>query len=136
MLKKLGLVDLHKAIKEKIEDKTKLKAYDVVPENAPAPFYFIEIVDKRPEDTKVMWCEVFTVWIHAIAKKTGSRIDIYQLIQKLEEALTEELDLPEEFDILRQTESGMQSLQEDETHEMHAILTYEIKVSYGFKTKI
>lgn len=136
MLKKLGLVDLHKAIKEKIEDKTKLKAYDVVPENAPAPFYFIEIVDKRPEDTKVMWCEVFTVWIHAIAKKTGSRIDIYKLIQKLEEALTEELDLPEEFDILRQTESGMQSLQEDETHEMHAILTYEIKVSYGFKTKI
>ncbi|HGA4416494.1 TPA: DUF5072 family protein [Streptococcus pyogenes] len=119
MLKKLGLVDLHASIKQKIEDKTGLMAYDHV-----------------PEDTKVMWCEVFTVWIHAIAEAGKSKIAIYDMIEKLEEALTEELVLPEEIDILRQSEVGMQSLQEDETGEMHAIVAYEIKVSYGFKVKV
>ncbi|HEQ2560593.1 TPA: DUF5072 family protein [Streptococcus pyogenes] len=136
MLKKLGLVDLHASIKQKIEDKTGLMAYDHVSEDMPSPFYFIEVVDKRPEDTKVMWCEVFTVWIHAIAEAGKSKIAIYDMIEKLEEALTEELVLPEEIDILRQSEVGMQSLQEDETGEMHAIVAYEIKVSYGFKVKV
>ncbi len=135
MIKKLGLVDFHKALKSKIEDKTGVRVYDFVPEDAPAPFYLIEIVDKRPEDTKLMWCEVFTVWIHAIAEEAESRLNIYTLIQKLEEALTEELQLPEEFDILRQTETGMQSLQKDETKEMHAVIAYEFKISYGFKVK-
>lgn len=136
MLKKLGLVDLHKALKDKIEERTGLRAYDYVPEDQPAPFYFIEIVDKRPEDTKVMWAEVFTVWVHAIAEPSNSKIGIYSMIEKLEEALTEIIPLPEEFQILRQSESGMQSMLEDETGEMHAIITYDIKVAYGFKTKL
>lgn len=135
MLKKLGLVDLHASLKETIEKNTGVKAYDKVPEDALAPFYFIEIVDKRPENTKVMWCEVFTIWIHAIAEEQNSRIPIYEMIENLEEALTEQLVLPD-VEILRQTETGMQSLQEDETNEMHAIIAYEIKVAYGFKTKI
>ncbi|HFI0256463.1 TPA: DUF5072 family protein [Streptococcus suis] len=135
MLKKLGLVDFHVALKDKIEEKTGLRAYDYVPENTPSPFYFLEIVDKRPEDTKMMWCEVFTVWIHAIAEESNSKVGIYNLIQDLEEALTEEIAIPEAFTILRQTEVGMQSLQQDETNEMHAVIAYEFKISYGFKVK-
>lgn len=135
MLKKLGLVDLHASLKATIEKNTSLTAYDQVPEDAPAPFYFIEIVDKRPENTKMMWCEVFTVWIHAISAESTGKVAIYKMIEDLEEALTEQLVLPD-VEILRQTETGMQSLQEDETKEMHAIIAYEIKVAYGFKTKI
>lgn len=136
MLKKLGLTDLHASLKETIKKYTGVVAYDSVPKDAPSPFYFIEIVDKRPEDTKVMWCEVFTIWIHAIAEKGKSKIAIYKMIEDLEEALTMELALPDGVEVLRQVETGMQSLQEDETGENHAIIAYEIKVAYGFKTKI
>ena len=126
-------------LKETIEKYTGVVAFDSVPKDAPSPFYFIEIVDKRPEDTKVMWCAVFTIWIHAIAKKAEegkSKIAIYKMIEDLEEALTMELALPDGVEVLRQVETGMQSLQEDETGENHAIIAYEIKVAYGFKTKI
>ncbi|QBX17858.1 hypothetical protein Javan383_0013 [Streptococcus phage Javan383] len=78
---------------------------------------------------------MFTVWIHAISAESTGKVAIYKMIEDLEDALTEELVLPD-VEILRQTETGMQSLQEDETNEMHAIIAYEIKVSYGFRTKI
>ena len=135
MLKKLGLVNLHVALKKKIERNTGLQAFDYVPENAPAPFYSIEIVDKRAENTKTMWCETFTVWIHAIAEEQHSRLGIYNLIESLEEALTEEIVLPEHVTLLNQNNVGVQSLQKDETNEMHAVLAYEFKVCYGFRVK-
>lgn len=136
MLKKLGLVDLHASLKEQIERLTGLPAYDSVPENAPAPFYFLEIVDKRPEHSKTMWKEVYTVWIHAVAQKGKGKVAIYSLIESLEDALTEQLALPEGITLISQTEAGMQSLQLDETDEWHAVLAFEIRVSYGFKAKI
>ena len=136
MLKKLGLVDFHKALKENIEHFTNKKAYDYVPDGTPAPFYVIEVVDKYPEDTKVMWAEVFSVWIHAIAEENESKIGVYNLVQELEEALTIELDLPDGLELLRQNQTGIQSLQKDESGEWHAIVTYDFKVAYGFKSKI
>lgn len=136
MLKKLGLVDLHKALKENLEYFTGLKAYDYVPDGAPAPFYVIEIVDKFPEDTKVMWAEVFTVWVHAIAKESDSKVGIYKMVEEAEEALTMQLQFPENITLLRQSQTGMQTLQQDESGEWHGILSYDIKVAYGFKSKI
>ena len=136
MLKKLGILELIIAIQAKIEERTGLRAYDDVPDNAPAPFYIVEFVNKVQENTKTMWCEVFNIWIHAIAKESSSKLQIYELIEKLEEAMTEEIRLPESVVLLRQMESGVESLQEDETGEMHAVIGYEIKVSYGYKAKI
>lgn len=135
MLKQLGFVDLHKAIAVKVNKSTKLKCYDKVPLNASSPFYFLEIVGKRQENTKTMYCDVFTVWIHAIAKPGKSSVEIYKLIQKLEESLSEPIDLPNDFDLIRQSENGLQKIQTDETDEKHAIIEYEIKVCYGFKCK-
>lgn len=136
MLKKLGLVELHAALKSKIEQHTKLPAYDQVPEDELAPFYFIEIVDKRPEPSKTMWKESFSVWIHVIAEPSMGRVRMYELIEQLEDALTEEIPLPEPITLLNQSMSGIQYIGEDETAETHAILAFEIKVSYGFKVKI
>lgn len=136
MLKKLGLVDFHKALKQNIESFTNKRAYDFVPDGTAAPFYVIEVVDKYPEGTKVMWAEVFSVWIHAIAEEDNSKIGIYSLVEELEEALTMELELPDGFELIRQEQTGIQSLQKDETGEWHAIVSYDFKIAYGFKSKI
>ena len=83
-----------------------------------------------------MWRDVFTVWIHAIAEKGDSSVQIYELIQNLEEALTEEIILPEEYELVMQINNGIQTIKKDETNEKHAVLAYEFMVCYGFKCKI
>lgn len=135
MHKRLGLVDLISAIQLKVEEKTGLKCYDAVPSNAPSPFYFAEIVQKKADNTKTMLRDVFTVFIHAVAEPTGSSEQIYDLIQKLEEALSEEIELPEEFELILQTENGLQALKTDETDEKHAVISYDFTVCYGYKFK-
>ncbi len=135
MYKRLGLVDLISAIQLKVEDKTGLKCYDAVPSDAPSPFYFAEVVQKKADNTKTMLRDVFTVFIHAVAEPTGSSEKIYDLIQKLEEALSEEIELPEEFELILQTENGLQALKTDETDEKHAVISYDFTVCYGYKFK-
>lgn len=135
MYKRLGLVDLISAIQLKVEDKTGLKCCDAVPSNAPSPFYFAEVVQKKADNTKTMLRDVFTVFIHAVAEPTGSSEQIYDLIQKLEEALSEEIELSEEYELILQTENGLQALKTDETDEKHAVISYDFTVCYGYKFK-
>lgn len=136
MYTQLSFLDLIAAVQEKVEDKTELKCYDAVPDNASSPFYFAEVVGKRPAHTKTMWRDIFTVWIHAIAEPTDSSVPIYGYIQMLEEALTEDIRLPEGFELVMQTNNGVQTIKTDETNEKHAVLAYEFMVCYGFKWKI
>lgn len=136
MYKQLGLLDLIYAIQVKVEAKTKLRCYDAVPNNAPSPFYFAEVIAKRPAHTKTMYRDVFTVWIHAVAEPGQSSVRIYELIQLLEESLTEDIILPEGFEMILQTNNGVQRIKTDETNEKHAVLAFEFTVCYGFKCKI
>ena len=135
MLKKLSLIDLHKAVQDRVKKNTGLECYDSVPDNTPAPFYFVQVVGKRQADTKTMWCEIYNVWIHAIAEKQDGRVGIYDLIQRLEEALTEHITVPDHVELLQQTELGLQTLKIDATGEHHAVLAYDFKIAYGFKMK-
>ena len=136
MYKQLGLLDLIYAIQVKVEAKTKLRCYDAVPNNAPSPFYFAEVIAKRPAHTKTMYRDVFTVWIHAVAEPGQSSVRIYELIKLLEESLTEDIILPEGFELILQTNNGVQRIKTDETNEKHAVLAFEFTVCYGFKCKI
>lgn len=137
MLKKLGLVDLISALQSKIEQHTGVRCYDSVPKNAPSPFYFAEVVGKRTDDTKTMFCEVFEVWVHAISEPedNGSSIGIYRLIESLEESMTEDIVLQEGYNLIRQANTGVQTIKTEETKEKHAVIAYDFKVSYGFKVK-
>ncbi len=135
MLKKLSLLDFHKSLKKLIEDKTDLKCYDEVPLNAKSPFYYFEVVGKREENTKTMYCEVITLWAHAIAEKSKGSVKVYKLINALEEALTEEIKLDDGYLLLNQVSTGIQTIKLDETGEKHAVLEYEFKICYGFKCK-
>ena len=134
--KQMGLVDLISAIQKKVEERTGLRCYDAVPINKPSPFYYAEVVGKRPAHSKTMWRDIFTVWIHAIAEPGESSVQRYELIQNLEEALTEDIDLPEEYQLIMQTNNGIQTIKTDETKEKHAVLAYEFMVCYGYKCKI
>ncbi len=136
MYKQIGLTDLISAIQKKVQDNTGAKCYDAVPDNAPSPFYFAEIIGKRPAHSKTMWRDIFTVWIHAVAEPGDSSVQIYKLIQELEEALSEDIELPEGFELIMQTNNGVQTIKTDETNEKHAVLAYEFMICYGFKCKI
>lgn len=135
MYKKLDCISLISAIQTKIKEKTGLNCYDAVPSNAVSPFYFAEIIQKESADTKTMLRDLFTVNIHAIAEPSNSSEQIYDLIQQLEEALTDDIKLSTGFELILQTENGLQTIKTDETNEKHAILSYDFKVCYGYKFK-
>lgn len=135
MLKKLSFIDLLKAVQQRVEQGTGLRCYDDIPKDAPSPLYYAEIVGLRPENTKTMYVDVFTVFIHAIAEPGSSSVPVYKLIQGLEEAMTVDIDISDEYWVMNQTNQGLSRIQTDETGEKHAILGYEFKITYGFKTK-
>ncbi len=135
MLKQLGLVELLSAVQEKVESNTGLRCYDDVPIGVDTPLYYAQVIGKRPSPSKTMWKDVFTVWIHAIAEEGNSSVGVYDLIQKLEEAMTEDIKLKEPHQLVMQTNNGIQVIKKDETNEKHAVLEYELTVCYGFKSK-
>lgn len=135
MLKKLGFTDLIKAVQSRVEAGTRLRCYDDIPKDAPSPLYYAEVVGLRPENTKTMYVDVFTIFIHAIAEPDNSSIPVYKLIQELEESMTRNIELGGEYWVMEQSSQGLKNLQTDETNEKHAVLAYEFKITYGFKTK-
>lgn len=135
MLKKLETTALHRAIKEHIEAKTNTICYDEVPDNAESPFYYVEMIGKEDDSTKTMWREKFTFSIHCITAPTTGSKSVYQMIDTLEEAMTEDILLPENYWLVLQTNEGLQTIKKDETQEKHAVLFFSFTVCYGFKTK-
>lgn len=133
---KLSPVTLIAAIQDKVEENTGIRCYDAVPRNAESPFYFAEITRILPVNTKTMFRDNYTVWIHCIAEESESAVGIYQLIEGLQEALTEDIILPEPFELVMQTDGGVQTIKTDETGEKHAVETFDFMVCYGFKCKI
>lgn len=134
--KKLSPIDMIASIQNKIEDKTELRCYDHVPMNAESPFYFAEITRILPSNTKTMFRDNYTVLIHCIAEKSDSSVGVYNLIQNLQEALSEDISLPEPYILIMQTDGGVQTIKTDETGEKHAVVTFDFMVCYGFNCKV
>ena len=133
---KLSPVTLIAAVQDKVQKLTALKCYDHVPFNVPSPFYFAEITRILPANTKTMFRDNYTVWIHCIAEDSDSSAGIYNLIAGLQEALSEDITLPEPFELVMQTDGGVQTIKTDETGEKHAVVTFDFMVCYGFKCKL
>ena len=133
---KLSPVTLVAAVQKKIQVHTGLKCYDAVPKNAKSPFYFVEVTPILPANTKTMFRDNYTVWVHCIAENEECSVGVYQLLEKLQEALSEDIVLPEPFELIMQTDDGVQTIQTDETGEKHAVAAFEFMVCYGFKCKI
>lgn len=136
MLKKLSFIDLISAVIALLKRNTGAKVYDFVPENEPSPLIYVEAAGKEPNDTKTMFCEIYKVNIHAVAEPYKGNTAIYKLINEIEEALTEDITLPEGFDLIYQISDGVEAIYEEpETKEKHAVLPVRFKVAYGYKIK-
>lgn len=136
VLRRLNPVDLIAAVQAKVKEKTELECYDDIPKDAPSPFYHIEFINRTPKNSKTMYRDVYTVWIHSIAEASNSSVGVYNLINKLEEALSEYITLDPSFEIINQTDEGVLNVQTDETGEKHAVSSFSFDICYGYKCKI
>lgn len=137
MIRRLSITELIAAVISRIETATGRRCYDAVPENAESPFHIVELVGMQPNNTKTLYIDRFTLWIHSISspQKNLSSVEVYGLIRDIEEAMTESLDLPEAFESFSQEYGGIQTIQTEETKEKHAIQIYDINVIYGMRVK-
>lgn len=135
MYRKIGFAELAISVLESLRKNTPYDVYDAVPDDAESPLLFVEVIGKRDSSSKTTWKETFTVNIHCIAEPSNARTQIYQMIQHAEEAMTAPLSMPKGVECLLQAETGVQSLQLDETNEWHAVISYDIMTSYGLKIK-
>ena len=133
---KLNLTDLIAAIQEKVEAKTGLRCYDHVDLNTESPFYFAEVVRLTPANSKTMYRDNIEVYIHCIAADSPSSVGVYNLIDDLQEALSADIELPEPFELIMQTDNGVQVIKTDETGEKHAVVGFTFMVCYGFICKV
>ena len=133
---KLSPVTLIAAVQEKVEALTGLRCYDHVPLNEASPLYFAEITRIQPANSKTMYRDVYSVAIHCIAEESPSSVGVYNLIENLQSALSEDIILPEPFTLVMQTDNGVQTIKTDESGEKHAIVNFDFMVSYGFICKI
>lgn len=133
---KLSPVTLVAAVQDKIETLTDLRCYDHVPMNEESPLYFAEIIRIQPANSKTMFRDVYSVAIHCIAEESPSSVGVYNLIENLQSALSEDIALPEPFELVMQTDNGVQTIKTDESGEKHAIVNFDFMVSYGFICKI
>ena len=134
-LRQLSLVDLVAAVQKRVEDGTGLKCYDFVRDNTPAPFIFIEVVRVQPADTKTTFRKSYEMYLHIISDGKHTSVPLFEHIQEVQEALTEDIILPEPYHLISQTDGGVQTIQTDETGEKHAVIPLTIIVSYGWKIK-
>lgn len=130
MFKKLSLVDLTAAVIQLLKKNTDIKTFDFVPENEPSPFAYVEAAGKENCDTKTMFCDLYKVNIHVISEQINGNTSIYKLINQIEEALTEDIILPEGFTLVYQLSQGIESIYEETTKEKHAVMPVNFKVAY------
>ena len=133
---KLSPVTLIAAVQDKVESLTDLRCYDHVPLNEESPLYFAEIIRIQPANSKTMFRDVYSVAIHCIAEESPSSVGVYNLIENLQSALSEDIILPEPFTLVMQTDNGVQTIKTDESGEKHAIVSYDFTVCYGFICKL
>ena len=133
---KLSPVTLIAAVQDKIEALTELKCYDHIPINEESPLYYAEITRIQPVNSKTMFRDVYSVAIHCIAEESPSSVGVYNLIENLQSALSEDISLPEPFELVMQTDNGVQTIKTDESGEKHAIVNFDFMVCYGFRCKI
>lgn len=121
---------------DEVSNRTGIKCVDE-PDNEQSPLYGIEFVSSKPSDTKTMYVDAYEVWFHCISKPTEpySNAPVLELVQKLEEALSYEIPVPEPFVLCGQDYQGLQTLKRDPSDEGHAVLSYTFRITYGFKCK-
>ena len=137
MFRRLSPTELLSVLIEHVETRTGLRLYDNA-DGKESPFYSFEGIEREPNDTKTMFMDRFTLSIHCISAPPKGEYSSQQVLDMetaLEEALTDELSLPEPFQLVNQECQGIDTVKRDPSNEGHAVVTYIFDVSYGFKCK-
>ena len=134
--KQLDITDLIASIQDRVRTGTGMKCLDHVGKNEKSPFYYTVFNGDVPVNSKTMYVKDYNVLIHVISEPSDSSVPVYGYIRKLQEAMSEDIALPEGFTLVMQTDNGVRSIKTDETNEKHAVCAYTFRVSYGFKCKV
>ena len=136
MLKQFPITDLIAAIQKQVKAGTNMKCLDHVEQNEQSPFYYVEFRQSQPVDSKTMFVTDYVIYIHIITEETESSVPMYSYIQLLEEALTQDIDIPDPYTLVMQVDNGVVSIYREETDELHGIVKFTFRISYGWKCKI
>lgn len=136
MFKRLSIAQFLGCVMECLELRTGLACY-ADPDGMPSPFLAVQIVKTEPANTKTMFIDCFEVWIHAISKPSlpYSPAKALELVQVIEEAMSDDIDFSEPFSLIRQEYGGLQTLKRDPTDEGHAVLSFNFQICYGYRCK-
>ena len=141
VLRRLSLSELVIAVVDHVSTITHAKCV-TDPDNEESPFYSIGAISSEPGRSKTMYLEVFTVELHVISKPSKTRYEIFEMIRSLQEAMSTPISLEKEglatatpYTVVRQVDNGVQTIKHDETGEWHAIVSFEVTVSYGLMIK-
>lgn len=134
----MSFITMKRAVMDLIEKNTSHPVYDAVPKNAEGVFYAIGQITHEPVKHKTMHRTQFMVPVHIFTppSSNGSSIEMDKAIVELEEALTEFIDLPDEYDLVHQDVASMAPAYEMEDGYRQAIMTFRFDVFSGFKMKI
>ena len=136
MLKQFPITELIKAIQAQVRTGTGRKCLDHVEQNEQSPFYYVEFRQSRPGKSKTMFVQDYDVYIHVVTEETESSVPLYRYIQELEEALTQDISIPEPYHLVMQTDNGVVSNYREETDELHGVVSFTFRISYGWKCKM
>ena len=135
MLQKLSFISILGSLIKQIEQNTGLRCYDSIPMNASLPFYHAEFLGSIPEKSKTMQKDRYQIVIHLFTKGNGS-VAVFDAIQKLEEALSVDILLPDDYEVTLQVPNGVSQILTEEDGSKHAIIGYDFVVFSGYKMKI
>jgi len=135
MLQKLSFISVLAAVIDKVEGNTGLKCYDAVPKDATLPFYHAEMLGSIPEKSKTMQKDRYQVVVHAFTEGEGST-KVFEAIQKLEEALSEDIILPSDYEVTLQVPNGVSQILDEADGSKHAVVGFDFVVFSGYKMKI
>lgn len=137
MIEQLALSDLLLGVLSVLKQSiTDVPILDYVPKNQAIPFVNVEVVGVEPVPSKTLWKDKYIIYIHGWADGSESSVPIFEIADKIREAMTVAVKLPKGYDLLMQRPEGVQRILQDEDNVRHVVIGYSLTVTYGFKIKI
>jgi|GEM_PF-2519218 len=128
MFKSISLAEMMNAIMANVETNTGIQCYNAIPAAPQEPYYYLEIIEKTPLYSKTIRRDSFVVRFHAMPINNQSMAPTYDMLHRLEEALGQEIELPEGFDLFLQQSNGIQKLEIEEFKETRTVAIYNFVV--------
>jgi hypothetical protein len=137
MLQQLSVVEVvggvMDVLKKNIPD---VPVKDSMPKDSITPMINVSFGGIEPADTKTMFRTKYQILLYGFADGSHGSVAIFNLIQQIQEAMTDEPALPDGCELIGSFPKGVAAIQDQSDGSKMCVLTYELTISYGFKFKI